>query len=799
MTTQSFPPWAAEYGYVAPPGQWVQAWQSKQDALAYPPLPSTGGGMTGKLNLLASTALSSGLNLGVGSSVTAPSAGDVWLTPLGLYYQTPSGTVGPIGTSTTYQSVGVAATQNGYLVTCSHTSSTVTIAGAGFAPKNVGNLITIIGAGPASNEMRLTGQIIACSGASATLNVTPTVDLTATYLFCFWGSDQAVSMQAFITNAQNNGQQAIIPPGIYLLGSGLTSLPSNSASTGFDNAFNQPPSLVQFSQGCTLIAMATGCSPVITYGGIAGDYSQIVRNAIFGGGCIDGNFIAQVGVAIPFGNICTRQNQMVKNTLLNGVQWGSLSAPGGTSTAGPFDFNCRHERDVYKIEISNITVAGGGAVTVTTAWNHGIPTGRVIAGSGTNVPQFEGNLYAVTATPNTNTLVLTNINGTGWTAFNPVASAGSYIGMAMPSSDLPIPIASVTLGSPTTIHFTNAHGFTGTPAVFLFNVQGLAGLLDGEVTATVTSTTALTVPINTTGQPAFGGVGWLMNYRADNTVESAVNYVNADDADWIGWVINGVRIGMVGVSGSTPVQSDGKAVRSHTYNFSQQGLLFAVASVAYDNTFIGDQVDVPFIFGWRVTNQRNNFIGCRANYNGDGVLGAVANMASFVRLESGATASIIGGGAKAQSTLPMFSTVSVAGMVTNYAPGYSQIMFGTLNVTTPQPDILLGNLAIPDTSYVFASAAGNIDAGIQFNAAARSLIFTTNNSRALTIDSYGALIPKSYTVAQLPGTETTGAMLYCSNARVSGEGVGLGTGSMVTWNSGASAWQIVGTNVTAVA
>lgn len=76
--------------------QWNSCFASKQDTLGYVPLNKAGDTMYGRLGLVGSTTGSSGMNLGVGVTPTAPNNGDIWLNNSGLFYQNNGVTVGPV-------------------------------------------------------------------------------------------------------------------------------------------------------------------------------------------------------------------------------------------------------------------------------------------------------------------------------------------------------------------------------------------------------------------------------------------------------------------------------------------------------------------------------------------------------------------------------------------------------------------------------------------------------------------------------------------------------------------------------
>jgi hypothetical protein len=106
VSAQSFLPFFAQYGYVPTPGQWVQAFQAKQDVLGYTALNKAGDIMLGGLGTVASSAAGTGFNILPGIAPSSPNNGDMWATSSGLFVQiggatseltTPAGNVLTVG------------------------------------------------------------------------------------------------------------------------------------------------------------------------------------------------------------------------------------------------------------------------------------------------------------------------------------------------------------------------------------------------------------------------------------------------------------------------------------------------------------------------------------------------------------------------------------------------------------------------------------------------------------------------------------------------------------------------------
>ena len=253
-----------------------------------------------------------------------------------------------------------------YSLTTTAGSPKLTVGGAAFTKADVGKLITCMGAGP--NEGRLTSSIIAVTSATQiTLAASATQSMTDTTQKCFYGSDQYSNIQSVLTYGSVHNLGWHLPAGKYLISKPLTALPPAN-----NNPFNEPPPLGNLDPGAVIVAMAP-MTAVLTYGGTNSDYSQVLRSATFGGGTLDGNFLASYGADIPFYVVATRQQQVTKNTLLAVARWGRVDAPA--SSGGALDVQNAHLRDIGYVTVTGITNAN--PPTVTTAWDHGYTTGAL--------------------------------------------------------------------------------------------------------------------------------------------------------------------------------------------------------------------------------------------------------------------------------------------------------------------------------------------------------------------------------------------------------------------------------------
>ena len=90
-------------------------------------LSKTGGTMTGKINTLASSTVTAGLNVAPGAAPTTPANGDIWTTATGVFAQINGTTLGPFGTGNgSVTSVGMSMPAQ-FTVTNSPVSSSGTL------------------------------------------------------------------------------------------------------------------------------------------------------------------------------------------------------------------------------------------------------------------------------------------------------------------------------------------------------------------------------------------------------------------------------------------------------------------------------------------------------------------------------------------------------------------------------------------------------------------------------------------------------------------------------------------------
>jgi len=112
---------------------------------------------------------------------------------------------------------------------------------------------------------------------------------------------------------------------------------------------------------------------LLTYGSMASDFLGILRQSTFGGGTLDGNFLPATARMSRFSFINSREpvhQEHVAGRRPLGQQQRTDPSGGG------LDSNVKHARDVSYVTVTGITNANPAVVT--TQWDHGYATGRVI-------------------------------------------------------------------------------------------------------------------------------------------------------------------------------------------------------------------------------------------------------------------------------------------------------------------------------------------------------------------------------------------------------------------------------------
>ena len=97
---------------------------------------------------------------------------------------------------------------------------------------------------------------------------------------------------------------------------------------------------------------------------------------------------------------------------------------------------------------------------------------------------------------------------------------GASVDYVSDTSQRVIPIASASKANPCVVTTSVEHGFTTGQIVYVVGGT-LAGLDNGELVATVLTTTSFSVPLNTIGDPGSGTGGWVLR---SSTVNGGVGY-----------------------------------------------------------------------------------------------------------------------------------------------------------------------------------------------------------------------------------------------------------------------------------
>ena len=555
-------------------------------------------------------------------------------------------------------------------------SNRLSLGGASFSTEDTGKLVMCTGIGP--TEGRLVTKIAAVLDATHILTTSPaTQAMTSVSQRCIYGSDQSLSIQAAFDHAKANKIGAYVAGGTYLLESPLVCLPSPT-----NNSQNAPGSLCQLDPGATLIAMAP-MTAVITYGGIASDYSQYVRQSTFGGGTLDGNFVADYGVDVPFYSVVTRRDQVTKNTRLAGVRYGRISSP---TSGGSQDLNVGHLRDVTYVNVSSINQAT--TPTVTTEWDHGYSTGRVVTFVGVaEVPELSRRYFQITVT-GPRTFTLDNADSTSW----PIIKGTPRVALTMPSMRVPRFLSGVSNANPGVVSTRIPHKFKNSDLVWLADQRGisLGGIycVKGAMATTFQLYEAdCRKAVDTTTLGVYRKGGAVIPYDPPETVEKFIYYENGIDSDVVIAQVNGVRIGIY--ANPSRAGYDSKIFKSHFYNYNENGELYTAVMMGGDNTIVGAQIDLPVRYAFVFSGPGNSIVGSHLNYGSGGILVSYDDYASFVRLNGIGTATVIGGSIKGEISTSILGEVSVNGQSTGFSPGYSQLMLKSSYASYAEPDSIV--------------------------------------------------------------------------------------------------------------
>jgi hypothetical protein len=708
----------------------------------------------------------------------------------------------------------------GCYVTATSGNTTISFSGcATFTSADVGKKITIYGAG--STSQRLTTSISSVTnGTTIVVANAPTQSMSSAFQFLFYGTDQATALQHCSDAATLLAYTCVVPQGHYLVATGIVSLPpANSQS--LENNLQEAPGLINIAQGATITAMAS-MNAIVTYGGIASDYSQILRSATFGGGTLDGNFLANYGADVPFFIHVIRKNQVTKNTLLSGVRYGNPGSP--QSSAGAVDQNNFHQRDIYNVTISAVTKANPAVATC--AWDCGVSTGQIVSinsGGGT-MTQLANKWYKATKVDATH--ISLGVDSSSWGTFTGTAS----MSVTMPSFSQPFTIYSPGITNATPGVVTAVNNYAGGEAVLVYNVGGMT--VDGAYTvcsspaptsttfalctapgvtsfsigaggsgytyanvvvtggdcqgvvgtasisggaiasisvtqagsncavaptvtivgdgtgATATATLASPTQVNTSGAGSYSGGGYILPHVDPATAEKWVYLNNATDYEMISGEGYSFYEGVYADKMTSGY--DSKIVATHFFNYPSAGRMFAATELGGDNTIDAAQEDCPAFFAFKFWSVQNGIVGSRLNCSGFALGYNPDALTSFLRLDSGATANIINGGAKGDSgSQRVLQTVSAANSLGVYGTinGFGQFGFVGRNVEYTQPDMpQISNLQVANNS---GSGGGSLTVHGNANS-----VLGTWDSTSSTIGGY--FTPQTYGF-NLDTTDNTGA------------------------------------------
>lgn len=539
-----------------------------------------------------------------------------------------------------------------------------------FSTADIGKLITLYRVGP--REGRLVTRIAGVSAGAIAVQDAPTQAAEALPVRAFWGSDQSDAIQSTLDAARAANRSCVIRAGAYLVSRGLVDLPAPS-----DNWYYRQPRLCQFDSGARIIAGAP-MTAVWTVG--ASNWSGYLHNATVRGGELDGNFVADIGFYAPFFIHLTRTGQNTKNTMLAGAQYGDPAAPAASAAA--HDVNNFHMRDMDGVAIA--AIMAGRPPTVTTNWDHGFATGRVVYLAAAKARSLGWWRIAVTGP---RSFTLDDFDGRDWDRV-----VGGEAFLTFPGMAVVAPVNRLSAAADgQTIVTTGEHGLKTGDQVFLANVATSAASLDdpgqrvdGVYSVKVVDARNFAIPAPFAKLGAFTGGGWWMAWTPKEQVSKGVYNANATDFQSWGDNIYGVRWG---ITNREPGMGWDAKAQGHVWNYPQNGQLFAGFDFAGDTTLTGAQVDCPALFAFRFFGPRNVSQGSRLNCAGFSV--NPDNVAAVFRLEKGASLSVRDGGAKGEKGHRILAEVSgPAAPLGQYGRihGYERTGFAPAYVSFAQPD-----------------------------------------------------------------------------------------------------------------
>lgn len=175
-------------------------------------------------------------------------------------------------------------------------------------------------------------------------------------------------------------------------------------------------------------------------------------------------------------------------------------------------------------------------------------------------------------------------------------------------------ISGITKANPGVITFSAAHGLTTGDVLCLTSIGGMTELEGTYVTATVTSSTQVSIGVNTSGYTTYtsGGYGYK---TVMGTSITGVYFENCTDNHAHNCILTGTEIGLDGltVAGTLGIYN-AKIALCHAWNYLENGRILYGFAVGGDCTLMGCQVDGPFSYAYRWRALGNKAYGCGANY-----------------------------------------------------------------------------------------------------------------------------------------------------------------------------------------
>lgn len=577
-----------------------------------------------------------------------------------------------------------------------------------FTAADVNKLITIWGAGPIANRGRLATKITAVGAGTITVQTAPTRAMEAQWRRVTYGTDQAAAIQTVVDNARTQKRSCVIRRGVY-----MTSATIYEAPPLFDSWFVRAPPRCRLEQA-TIMAGAAMSAVWKHHSNSALNWGEYLNSVVIEGGVIDGNFVADYGVDVPFYRHGTRKSQVTMNTRLAGVKYGDASAPA--ASAGMVDQNNQHQSD---IEYMMATVTPANPPVFTTDWDHGLSTGAIVWIDGWSTVATRWARVTVTGA---RTYTLDNTNGSTWPSpGTTIKTSPTLAGMELIQD-----VSAITAANPLVLTIGASHGVQTGDKILLTDFETkTAGVRDaarpdGVYTATRINATQISIPFNGTSLGTLQVGGQIMKYLEPETVSKAVYLVNSTDfqmAGFEGWgYIWGVYNDLL-TSGW-----DAKLAYVHLFGYPEEGRVLFGYSFGGDTTITGAQLDCPARFTYRFTGPRNHVDGSRTNCAGFAI--NENNGHTVVRLEPGGEVSIKGGGIKGEPSHAVRSLVSSAGAyLGDYGriPSFAALDFKTANITYGQPDSVNSGALYVDAlsggSTFYSRGAANATSGVCATAA----------------------------------------------------------------------------------